>query len=141
MVGSRGAALGHLALLAALAGVAGCASGGSTGTARHDLVQIEVRNDLVPGRGVTVRLVSQSDSRFLLGSVSPGQTRSFRLRRPGLRGSHHFTADPDGGAIVSGQTITSQTVALAPGRTALVWRLSTNFLTVTDASGHTMELP
>jgi len=120
----RGVALAVLPLLAA------CAAGGAPGSGRQQSrrpeVQLEVRNNLVPARSVTVRAVSAIGSRSLLGAVSPGQTAVLDYEQPGFQGRYFFLAEVDGGA-----TVRSTPVMLADG-TRLVWTLQTNTLREQD---------
>lgn len=137
----RGAARSVTGLLLLVGAVAGCAKRVTPGHVAADQITIEIQNDLVPRRGVTVRLVSEAGTRLILGSVSPGQTRSLSLRREGLRGAYHFTASRDGGSRGASADLSSTKVALAPGSTTVFWRLSTNFLTVTEATDPVVQHP
>lgn len=115
----RGVTLAVLPLLAA------CAAGGAPGSGkrpRQPEIRLEVRNNLVPARSVTIRAVSAVGSRALLGAVSPGQTTVLEYTQPGFQGQYHFLAEVDGGA-----TIRSTPMILADG-VRLVWTLQTNAL-------------
>jgi len=119
----RGAALAVLPLLAA------CAAGGASRSGRNPPrpeIQLEVRNNLVPARSVTIRAVSAVGSRSLLGAVSPGQTTVVEYEQPAFQGQYYFLAEVDGGA-----TIRSTPVMLSDG-TRLVWTLQTNALREQD---------
>lgn len=89
-------------------------------------MRVEVRNNLVPPRSVTVRVVSTAGGRGLLGAVSPGQTSVLDYEQPGFQGQYHFLAEVDGG-----RTIRSTSVLLGDGST-LIWTLQNNTLQEID---------
>ncbi|MBW3654948.1 MAG: hypothetical protein KY444_02500 [Gemmatimonadetes bacterium] len=119
--------LARLVALAALPLLAVCAAR-EPGTRRpaNAEVQLEVRNDLVPPRGVTVRAVSAAGARTLLGAVSAGQTARLEYEQPGFQGQYYFLAEVDGGA-----TVRSTRINLADGA-RLVWSLQNNTLREVD---------
>lgn len=110
--------------------VAACAAGTrKSGAGMGDEAFLEVRNDLVPGRSITVRAVSSSGARVLIGTLSPNQTRVLRFQQPNFAGSYRFVAELDG----SGQ-IGSNPIALTPGD-RIVWMLRNNLLRILDPYG------
>lgn len=109
--------------LAALSLVAACASGGTrTGGTPDPVVRLQVQNDLVPPRAVTVRAVSAGGPRSTLGTVSAGRTSVVEYEQPGFQGMYYFIAEVDGGP-----EIRSRTVTLRDGA-ELLWSLQTNTL-------------
>lgn len=114
---ARGATLVALSLLAA------CASGGTrTGGTPDPAMRLQVQNDLVPPRGVTVRAVSAGGPRSMLGTVSAGRTTVLEYEQPGFQGMYYFIAEVDGGPDIQ-----SRSVILREGA-ELVWSLQTNTL-------------
>ena len=55
-------------------------------------VPVHVENDLTNRSDVTVRMVSRSGARWLLGGAAPGADASFEFRTQGLTGSYALTA-------------------------------------------------
>lgn len=94
-----------------------------------EAVFLEVRNDLVPPRAVTIRIMSSSGTRRLVGAVSPGQTRVFRIREPNFVGTYRLVAELDGG----GQVI-SPPASFSPDE-SIVWTLRSNLLRFTMENG------
>lgn len=105
-----------------------CASAVRGGNGSEE-VFLEVRNDLVPGRAVTIRAVSSSGTRQVVGALAPNQTRVLRFRRSSFVGPYRFVADVD----AEGQVV-SISVVLAPGD-RLVWALRNNLLRVSIGEG------
>ena len=85
-------------------------------------VLVEVRNDLTPRTSVTIRIVSASGTRSVLGTVSPGRTTTLRFREPYFEATYRLVADP-----VDAEDIRSRTFELFPNST-VEWRLSNNTL-------------
>lgn len=73
--------------------LAGCAAGGWSRSQRvsGDEVVVEVQNDLVPARSVTVWMISEAGPRTLLGSVPAGQTRILRFRQQAFNGAYRLS--------------------------------------------------
>lgn len=115
-----------MALALLLVFSAACASAVRGDRVSGEEMLLEVHNNLVPGKPVTVRAVSSSGARLLVGAVSPNQTRVLRLRQPNFVGSYRFVAEVDG----SGQFV-STPVILSPGL-RVVWTLRTNLLRIAE---------
>lgn len=107
--------------------LAACATGSEAGgreeTAAAEAV-IRVENDLLPQQEVTVRLFRPDGAREILGSVGPGQTRSFRIRESSYAGSFALVAENS-----SGQELVSRPFSVYPNDT-VDWELRLNQLTV-----------
>ncbi len=106
---------------------AACAAGARPSRVQSPEVTIQIVNDLNPPRQVTVRLLSQTGQRSLLGSLGAGETRTFRHRDAAYHGQYRLVAE--GGA--SGD-VSSTSFALSPG-TRVVWQVQTNSVRVPDA--------
>lgn len=104
-----------------------CAAGTRQRGVAADEVIVEVVNDLVPGRAITVRLHSSLRGRALLGSVSPMQTARLRYRSPSLSGQFRLEAEGAGGDMFSDY------FSLAPGE-QVVWSLRNNTVRLVDSS-------
>lgn len=107
--------------------LAACAAGaGRNREVASPEVVFEIHNDLNPPRALTVRLLAQTGPRTLLGSVSPGQTRTLRFRESAYHGQYRLVAEggPRG-------EVTSTTFSLAPGE-RVVWRLQNNTIRIPD---------
>lgn len=116
-----------VALLLAAACATGRAGDGAGRSEEGYLV--EVRNDLIPPTYVTVRVVSGAEgSRTLLGSVSPGQTRSFEFSGYALSGGYRLVAELSDGSDVVSRTFTLAT--MPPDTRLITWRLRSNSLDV-----------
>lgn len=117
----RGGALVALLLTAA------CASGGTrTNRQERAVAHVQVENNVLPPRGATIRVVSVSGPRAILGVVSAGRTTGFSYDQAGFQGMYFLLAEVDGGASVR-----SRNIALRDG-SRLRWELQTNSLTEVD---------
>lgn len=106
---------------------AACAAGaGRSRKVQSPEVLFQVHNDLNPPRALTVRLVSQQGARALLGSLTPGQTKTLRYRDAAYHGQYRLVAE--GGARGD---ITSSTFTLTPGL-KVVWMLQGNTIRIPD---------
>lgn len=116
--------LAPVALLLLAACAAGAARGGPV---RAREVVFEIHNDFNPPRALTVRLVAQTGTRTILGSVSPGQTRSLRFEDSAYHGLYRLVAEggPRG-------EVTSTTFSLSPG-TRIVWSVQNNTIRIPDS--------
>ncbi len=106
--------------------LAGCATGPGAGENEGALPAVEVRveNDLLPRQELTVRLFRPDGTREILGSVGPGQTRTFQIRESSYAGSFALLAENS-----SGQEMVSRPFSIYPNdRVDLELRL--NQLTV-----------
>lgn len=101
-----------------------CASAGGGGSReRGDPIEVQIINDLIPPRTVTISVrPANGGSRRVLGSVAPSQTRSFHYQL-GVTGQEYvFTSeDPDR------QATTSRAVPLSL-EDIVVWSLRNNQL-------------
>lgn len=103
--------------------LAACAAGAAPdGPMVGGNVGVEVRNDLVPARSLTVRLVSSRGRRVLLGSVAPGQTEVLHVREPNYNGSFRLIAEMSGGGEVASNVFSLE----ANGR--LIWQVRANIV-------------
>lgn len=108
--------------------VAACAAGSRPAPAKNLTpapVIVSVRNDLVPRTSITVRIVSASGTRTILGIVPPGATRELRFDEPFLESTYRLIAD-----TVEGSEVSSRAFELFPQAT-VHWRLSNNTLDFT----------
>lgn len=103
--------------------VAACASGARGRTSASDVL-VEVTNDLVPPTAVTVRVVSSSGRRSVVGGVAPSETRTLRYSESSYPGRFTLLADPS-----TGREVSSASFALFAGA-HVVWSLRTNTLNV-----------
>ncbi|MGH7572202.1 MAG: hypothetical protein ACREMK_10205 [Gemmatimonadota bacterium] len=122
-------AVSFLCLPVACVILAACATGSASdgqeeGPAAEQEVVIRVENDLLPRQEVTVRLFRPDGTREILGSVGPGQTRSFRIRETSYAGSFALVAENS-----SGQELVSRPFSIFPNDT-VDWELRLNQLTV-----------
>lgn len=107
--------------------LAACATGG--GPARRvqgEEVRVEVHNDLVPQGPITVRMVTSTGRRVILGEVGPGQIRTLSYAEPNLGGSHRLVAEPNSGAA-----LVSQAFTLVP-QARVIWTLRNNLIRIAD---------
>ncbi|MGH7563126.1 MAG: hypothetical protein ACREK5_01715 [Gemmatimonadota bacterium] len=106
----------------------GCATGSRSGGPEEEPaappVAIRVENDLLPRQEVTVRLFRPDGTREILGSVGPGQTRSFRIQESSYAGSFALVAENS-----SGQELVSRPFSIYPND-IVDWELRLNQLTV-----------
>lgn len=115
-------------VLIAMPLLAACATGApreGSGSPRVNTV-LEVQNNLLPPRGVTIRVISAGGPRTVLGVVPTGRTVEFEYEQPGFQGIYYFVAEIDGGASVR-----SSNVTLRDG-TKWEWTLQTNVLRTVD---------
>jgi hypothetical protein len=110
-------------LSVALLPLAACATGGGQATPAGDEVTVEVENNYRPMRDATVRLITPTGARQLLGSASPGRMTALRYRGNIVAGDYRLEAAGREGEVVS------QPFVLFPGA-RVVWSLPQNSLTV-----------
>ena len=113
---------GAVALLLA-AGVGGCASAG-TGSGGDTAIVVE--NNLVPSSAMSVYALPDQGGRRLIGSVSPGETRTLRFDVFGVGGQYRFVARTTGGS-----DLVSNPVTIEAGDTVR-WSLASNIATVDE---------
>jgi outer membrane biogenesis lipoprotein LolB len=101
-----------------------CASGTRSRRVTGDEVSVEVQNDLLPRTAVTVRVISSSGARRLIGAVSPGQTRMFRFEQQVFLGSYRLVAESN-----EGVQVVSIPMVLSSGL-RVIWVLRNNILRV-----------
>lgn len=104
---------------------AACASGGAS-EARETgpVASVVVVNDLRPPAVVTVRVVSSSGARRILGTVPPDATRTFEYDETAFAGQYRLTAERS-----DGQTVESRTFNLFLAA-QVRWSLFNNSLTI-----------
>lgn len=105
--------------------VAACAAGRGSGGAApesENVIAITVRNNLTPRTLVTVRVFSRSGTRTFLGTVSPGQTKSFTFEESLFEPAYQLVAETQGGADVSSRLFELYPMA------AVIWTLQTNVI-------------
>ena len=100
----------------------GCRTLGSG--ARGETVLIEVDNDVPLPTAFTVYAFSETGSRRLVGSLSPGRPGTLRLTGGELSGRYRFTA-----VRQLGSAITSPPIALQGGET-VTWDLRDNVILI-----------
>ncbi|UCC73532.1 MAG: hypothetical protein JSV86_02930 [Gemmatimonadota bacterium] len=108
----------------ALLPLAACATGGSEATPSAEEVVVQVENNIRPYRDVTVRILTPSGLRQLLGSATPGRTTALRYRGNIVQDNYRLVAQ-----VQEGEEITSQPFIMFPGA-RVVWTLPQNGLTV-----------
>lgn len=114
----------RLLLLTATLLLAACVAAGRSRQAVEDQVSIRIENNLRPESEVTVRLISTSGTRRVLGSVSPHTTRTLEYAESPFSGSYRLTAQS-----ADGREVSSQAFALFGGA-RVVWELFNNTLNV-----------
>ena len=108
--------------------LAACATGGGAERPSHQIV-VEVSNDLVPRRAVTVQMLASDRISRTLGTVGAGETRRFSFRERLLGGAYRMTARID-----QGNEMVSAEFALFPNA-QVFWELRRNDLTVGTQGG------
>ncbi len=110
---------------------AACAGGGREepdfdvpASAQRSVVAFTVSNELAPRASVTVRLRSGETTR-ILGSVTPGQERTFEVELPASAPEYRLTAT----SVAFTDAITSESFSLS-ARSAVRWRIADNALVV-----------
>lgn len=111
-------------MLVALPLLAACAAGGGQATPSGDEVVVQVENNIRPYRDVTVRIVTPTGLRQLLGSANPGRTTTLRYRGSIIQDNYRLVAQ-----IQEGEEIISQPFVPFPGA-RVVWSLPQNGLSV-----------
>jgi hypothetical protein len=114
----------RMLMLVALLPLAACATGGGQATPSGDEFVVEVENNIRPFRDVTVRIVTPTGLRQLLGSANPGRTTTLRYRGSLIQDNYRLIAQ-----IQEGEEITSQPFIPVPGA-RVVWSLPQNGLSV-----------
>lgn len=109
--------------------LAACATGGGADRQGEHRILVEVTNDLVPPRTVTVQLRASDRVTRTLGTVGAGETRIFTYREGLLTGAYRMTARVD-----EGSQFASETFALFPNA-QVWWSLRRNDLTVGTQDG------
>lgn len=85
---------------------------------------VAVQNNLVPPTALTVYLVSAEGRRNVLGSVSPGSSRTFEFEPP--RSSEEYVLQAE---TAEGRDLQSNRFTLAPGD-EVSWSVRTNIVEV-----------
>lgn len=118
----QGRVLSPVALLLVTAACAagGASSSSDTAPESEHTVSVTVRNNLNPRTLVTVRLFARSGARTFIGSVPPGQTRSFTFDEPLFESGYQLVAE-----IQGGDDVRSRAFELYPSA-AILWTLQTN---------------
>jgi hypothetical protein len=111
-------------LSVALLPLAACATGGGQATPAGDEVIVEVQNNFRPMRDATVRIISPTGARQLLGSASPGGSTVLRYRGNIVSGDYRLQASRR-----DGDEVTSEPFVLFPGA-HVVWSLPQNSIAV-----------
>lgn len=96
-------------ILAAIAGVAGltaCATAGGLVEGARGLTSVVVHNNQVGAGALAVFLVSDLGRRDMLGSIPPGETRTFIVARDVGLGQYHLVALDTGGGDVASRGFT-----------------------------------
>ncbi len=116
--------------LVAAALLASCATGGWKPSERvtGEEAVVEVHNDLSPPREITVRVLSSTGQRVLIGTVPAGRTRTLRFQASGFNGQYRLAGESMGGS-----TVTSSYFTLSAGD-RLVWTVGPNLVRF-DAGG------
>jgi hypothetical protein len=114
----------HLLLPVALLLLAACAAGSRRARPPHEDVLVTVANDLVFRSEVTVRLVSSTGARTLLGVIPAGRTTTFRFEESAFAGAYRLVAQP-----ATGRDLSSPAFTLHPGD-RIHWTLQVNVVTV-----------
>jgi hypothetical protein len=114
----------HLFLPVALLLLAACAAGSRRARPPHEDVLVTVENDLVVRSEVTLRLVSSTGARTLLGVVPAGRRTEFRYAESSFAGTYRLVAQPG-----IGEDFSSPAFALHPGA-RIHWALTVNVVTV-----------
>jgi len=120
----RSRILSMLAFAAFVISTSACASASRGGSReRGDLIEVQIINDLIPPRTVTVSVKpAQGGSRTVLGSVAPSQSQTFHYRL-GVTGQDYvFTAEDP-----AREETTSRPVPLSL-EDIVVWSLRNNQL-------------
>ncbi|MFN2421990.1 MAG: hypothetical protein ABR527_11580 [Gemmatimonadota bacterium] len=112
----------------ALSLVAACATGVGAERPAHQIV-VEVVNDLVPPRSVTIQMLASDRVTRTLGTVGAGETRRFSFRERLLGGAYRMTARID-----QGNEMASEVFTLFPNA-HVFWDLRRNLLTVGSQGG------
>ncbi|MGD2155010.1 MAG: hypothetical protein PVG79_17225, partial [Gemmatimonadales bacterium] len=121
-----------LLLVALLPLGAACASGGGGGASpagEADEVFFTVENRINPRVEITVRLLTPTGGRVLLGSVRPAGTTTLRYRGTIDRSNYQLE-----GQTPSGDAFTSQPMTILPGA-RVVWALPANGITIHAPEG------
>lgn len=121
-----------LLLVALLPLGAACASGGGGGASpagEADEVFFTVENRIIPRVEITVRLLTPTGGRVLLGSVRPGGTTTLRYRGTIDRSNYQLE-----GQTPAGDAFASQPITIFPGA-QVVWTLPANGVTIHGLEG------
>lgn len=116
-----------LLLLLLTMGTSGCSARRSSQQSEQgtEAITVRVRNNLVPGSAVIVRMFSQSGSRTVLGTVPPGATRNLRFEESLIESFYRLTAEAD-----DGRNRVSRTFTVSPNM-LVEWNLRVNNLDFT----------
>ena len=120
------------ALATGLIAVAGCATtqpadldvGGA-----DDALAIEIQNDVLPPRPLTVTLVPENGTARMIGIVSPAQTRTLTVDPEPAAGRFRLMAETTGGADIYSDPFTLGDVE------RVIWDLSPNSVRVIEEDG------
>lgn len=117
--------LGRWVLLPVVLLLAGaCATGRKAPVVGADALLVTVVNNLAPRTSLTVRITADPGTRMLLGSVSPGATRTFRLNPLMPSGDYQLVAE-----TAEGREIVSREFNVLPGD-EVMWSVRTNTVDV-----------
>ena len=117
-----------MAAVAAMAILAGCSKKQPvTETSLSPKVMIQIANNYSPPDQVTVYIVNQTGSRQVLGSVSPGQKKSFPYQPTNAVDKFSLVAQPTQKSAV----MTSNVFTLVNAET-VIWDLRSNTLQITE---------
>ena len=119
----------------ALLPLAACASGGGGGASPEEggtsaSVTVTVENRINPRTDVTVRMLTPTGQRVVLGSVGPGRTQNLTYRGNIIEGNS-YQLEVVG---ARGQDYTSQPFVIFPGA-RIAWQLPLNSLNVFPPEG------
>lgn len=89
-------------------------------------VVVEVHNDVVPRRSLTIRAVDGTGRKVLLGTVLPGQTRTLDLRLTSIQGQYRLLAEAGRAGRVA-----SVPFSLVPN-VRVTWYIRNNTVRVSD---------
>ncbi len=111
-------------LLVAALLVAACATSGGRREPRPTLVRVIVQNNLRPAGEVTIRLISSTGERRVLGSVPPGSDRTLEFEDATFTGTFQLVA-----RLADGNQVESRSFTLFPAA-RVEWVLFNNTLNV-----------
>ncbi len=114
-------------MLLPVALLAACATGSSVRESvdpEPGVVPVGITNDLRPRTAITVRIISSSGKRTVLGIVSPGSTKTLRFEESFLESTYQLRAE-----TTEGRHVTSRRFEIF-ANAAVHWTLSRNIIEV-----------